>query len=119
MHAEVGDLERGLARLCASSHGGLGRDTAGVVLYEDALKRRLGAFLAVLNGLQRLQVLVTAQSVYYRIAEQTKINASAWAGCRGGAGQSQFPQQIAQGASHSWQGVPRHGGGPEEGLWRR
>lgn len=54
--AGVGDLERAIARLCASSLGGFGREKSTVVLYEDAAKRRLAAFLAALKGLQTLQV---------------------------------------------------------------
>lgn len=51
----VGDLERSIARLCASSLGAFGRDNASVVLYEDAAKRKVSAFLAVLRGLEKLQ----------------------------------------------------------------
>lgn len=51
----IGDLERSIARLCASSLGAFGRDNAAVVLYEDAAKRKVSAFLNVLKGLEKLQ----------------------------------------------------------------
>ena len=54
--AGVGDLERSIARLCASSLGGFGRDGAAVVLYEDQAKKKVSAFLAVLRGLEKVQV---------------------------------------------------------------
>ncbi len=53
--AGIGDLERSIARLCASSLGAFGRDNASVVLYEDAAKRKVSAFLSVLKGLEKLQ----------------------------------------------------------------
>ena len=52
----MGDLERAIARLCASSLGSFGRDDCAVVLYEDAAKRKVAAFVAALKGLQKLQV---------------------------------------------------------------
>jgi len=52
----MGDLERSIARLCASSLGGFGRDNASVVLYEDQAKKKVAAFRAVLRGLEKLQV---------------------------------------------------------------
>ena len=54
--AGMGDLERSIARLCASSLGAFGRDNASVVLYEDAAKRKVAAFLSVLRGLEKLEV---------------------------------------------------------------
>ena len=51
--ATCGDLDRHLARLTAlATAGGAGRDADGVVLYEDAAKRRVGAVVAVLTGLR-------------------------------------------------------------------
>ena len=51
--ATCGDLDRHLARLNAlATAGGAGRDADGVVLYEDAAKRRVGAVVAVLTGLR-------------------------------------------------------------------
>ena len=35
--------------------GAFGRDNAAVVLYEDAAKRKVSAFLSVLKGLEKLQ----------------------------------------------------------------
>lgn len=55
MVAGIGDLERSIARLCASSLGAFGRDNAAVVLYEDAARRKVQAFLSVLRGLEKLQ----------------------------------------------------------------
>jgi hypothetical protein len=52
----VGDLERSIARICASSLGGFGRDNTAVVLYEDQAKKKVAAFLAVLRGLEKVQV---------------------------------------------------------------
>ena len=56
--AGIGDLERSIARLCASSLGAFGRDNAAVVLYEDAAKRKVSAFLNVLKGLEKLQASI-------------------------------------------------------------
>lgn len=58
--AGCGDLERSLARLSAaaaaaaanSGGGGVGRDAAGVVLYEDAARRRVLALVGALGGLR-------------------------------------------------------------------
>ena len=53
--AACGDLERALARLAAAASpvgGGTGRDAAGVVLYEDAAKRRVVALAFALRGLR-------------------------------------------------------------------
>ena len=58
--ARCGDLERSLARLSAAAAaaaasaagGGVGRDAAGVVLYEDAAKRRVLALVGALSGLR-------------------------------------------------------------------
>jgi len=58
--AGSGDLERSLARLSAAAAaaaaavggGGIGRDAAGVVLYEDAAKRRVLALAGALRGLR-------------------------------------------------------------------
>lgn len=55
----VGDLERSLARLHAAGlGGGMGRDAMKVVLYEDNAKRRVGAMIAGLRGLQTLNTAV-------------------------------------------------------------
>ena len=53
--AACGDLERALARLSAAASpvgGGTGRDAAGVVLYEDAARRRVVALASALRGLR-------------------------------------------------------------------
>ena len=51
--ARVGDLERALARLVAlATAGGAGRDADGVVLYEDAAKRRVTAVATALGGVR-------------------------------------------------------------------
>ncbi|KAK9807187.1 hypothetical protein WJX73_005617 [Symbiochloris irregularis] len=53
--AGVGDLERGVARIVAACAGATGRDAEAVVLYEDAAKRRVMAFVSTLRSLQALQ----------------------------------------------------------------
>lgn len=55
-NAGIGDLERAISRLCASSLGSFGRDGSSVVLYEDVAKRKLTGFLAALKGLSKLEV---------------------------------------------------------------
>lgn len=54
--SEHRDIERAIARLCASSLGSFGRDGAAVVLYEDAAKRKVNAFVSVLKGLTAIKV---------------------------------------------------------------
>lgn len=54
----MGDLERLLARITASSGVGYGRDAENVVLYEDAAKRRLLALHSAICALQALKVLI-------------------------------------------------------------
>lgn len=55
------DLDRTLARLAAAVEGGgTGRDAAGVVLYEDAARRRVGMAAAALRGLEDLAKAVAA-----------------------------------------------------------
>ena len=53
----MGDLERAIARIQAACAGAIGRDSESVVLYEDAAKRRVVAFVAALNSLRTVQVL--------------------------------------------------------------
>lgn len=62
--AGIGDLERSIARLCASSLGSFGRDGSSVVLYEDAAKRKLAGFLAALKGLSKLEVSLMYWSLW-------------------------------------------------------
>ena len=52
----IGDLERAVARIAATCADAVARDADAVVLYEDAAKRRVQAFVAALRGLQSLQV---------------------------------------------------------------
>ncbi|CAD7704171.1 unnamed protein product [Ostreobium quekettii] len=58
----VGDLERALARLHASTLEGAhcGREAEHVVLYEDAARRKVRALVAALKGLQRVQAGIAA-----------------------------------------------------------
>ena len=49
-------MERAIAGICASSIGAFGRNSSSVVLYEDAAKRKVNAFVNVLKGLQAVQV---------------------------------------------------------------
>ena len=55
----IGDLERAVARIAASCADAVARDADAVVLYEDAAKRKVQAFVAALRGLQALQVGAT------------------------------------------------------------
>lgn len=52
------DLERALARLAASVGGATGRDAAGVVLYEDAAKRKVVSRCCWLYDSYRLLLLI-------------------------------------------------------------
>ena len=54
--AGIGDLERAVARIAATCADAVARDADAVVLYENAAKRRVQAFVAALNSLQALQV---------------------------------------------------------------
>ena len=65
--AGIGDLERSIARLCASSLGAFGRDNTAVVLYEDAAKRKVSAFLSVLKGLEKLQARIAGKTALLSI----------------------------------------------------
>lgn len=48
------DMERGLARLATAAAGTAARDGAGVVLYEDAARRRVAALASALASLRTL-----------------------------------------------------------------
>ena len=52
----MGDLERAVARIAATCADAVARDADAVVLYENAAKRRVQAFVAALKSLQALQV---------------------------------------------------------------
>ena len=54
----MGDLERAVARIAATCADAVARDADAVVLYENAAKRRVQAFVAALKSLQALQVRV-------------------------------------------------------------
>lgn len=60
--ATVGDLERALSRLHSSSLKGAhaGRDADHVILYEDATKRKVTAFVSALTGLQSVNTAISA-----------------------------------------------------------
>ena len=60
--AGCGDLERTLARLAASSssEGGLGREAAHVVLYEDMSKRRVKGLVKAVRDMQALEQALKA-----------------------------------------------------------
>lgn len=47
-------MERGLARLAAAASGASARDGAGIVLYEDAARRRVTALAGALRALRTL-----------------------------------------------------------------
>ncbi len=47
-------MERGLARLAAAAAGTSAREGAGVVLYEDAARRRVAALASALAALRTL-----------------------------------------------------------------
>ncbi len=54
VHAASADMERGLARLAAAASGASARDGAGIVLYEDAARRRVTALAGALRALRTL-----------------------------------------------------------------
>ena len=47
-------MERGLARLAAAAAGASARDGAGIVLYEDAARRRVTALASALRAMRTL-----------------------------------------------------------------
>ena len=57
---KAGDVERATVRLAAGAAGALGRDAPGVVLYEDASKRKVRAVTVLLSDLQKVEAAVDA-----------------------------------------------------------
>ena len=62
------DLERAVSRLVGAA-GGRGRDAANVVLYEDAARERLRAFLSCLEG---IQAAVDATNAFDEVKERLR-----------------------------------------------
>ena len=75
-----------MARIAASCADAVARDADAVVLYENAAKRRVQAFVAALKSLQALQVrALPPEATGERLMKQVRVpcwapwlNTSAW-----------------------------------------
>ena len=67
-----GDIERAVVRLAAHAAGALGRDAPGVVLYEDASRRKVEVVTTLLSGLESVQAAVEAVQAAESTSQELK-----------------------------------------------
>ena len=102
---KVPDLERCLTRLGATA-AGAGRDASHVVLYEDAMKKRLKAFTSTLRGFKGLCALVSELSRDMGVEGHSGLLGDLLAECAGSAVQDALGEMEE---AFDWTAADRQG----------